>query len=426
MNFIEDFKDYILDHVPTSPDWASMISTLLLSSVLTRKTYTLNKLDPVHFNLFGMIVGPSGISYKTTPLKHMYKVLMQVNHKLGSREIIIPSRFTVEGMIKEFGDEDNRSGIMVRDEFTAMFKDMKNKKYMSGVQEFMSELFDGDIYSRVTVGEGRQNYVQVYINFITATTPYIFTVIDKGYFMQGTGYRFLYVYDHPRKIKKLSHKEFIMDIQETWDVNGDIEKFADKLVKLANVELYRIGFEEEAAKLITDYKYDMEEQSLKLYSADIHDTNYSYMVRMPEKCFKLSGLHCISRNIDELIEDVVEDELHISTMLLIREVDVEWAIERCNIYLQYYNDMLNYWSSTSQTQTVRTEKSEMEYVKSTIRNLGGEVPKTKLRRTLGWSNLEKFNEIMKLLVDNGEIYIKDGENKGKGAKGTVFCISTKV
>lgn len=423
MGMIEEYTTYLLDHVPTNKHWATLIATTLVSSILTRKTYVITKIGPLRLNLFTLMIGPSGMSNKTAPLLYHMLPLIQRFNDLASRDILLPTRYSVEGMIEYLTDQNLNSGVMIRDEFTSLFKDINNKKYMADGLEFLSEMYDGYIHKRYTRSTKAQNPNNVYVNFISATTPYLFQVMQKGFFMQGTGNRKLYIYDTPDNTDEFESEDFLIRPQREYIFDDEIEHWAQRLFQFSQVPIGRIGFEMgAAADKVTHYRNDNIRKAKEMYDSDYLNQDYSYVVRMHEKAIKLAALHCVSTNLDNVIADP-----DVAQMLLIREEDVDWAIDLCNECLGYYYKMMNVWASTAEVKSVRTERSEIDYVLYTIRNAGENINHTSLRKKLGWTNNQKFVDVMNLLIDSGDIIQVDGNSSNTGGrKGKLYSIAENI
>src|SRR5579863_6149590 len=75
--FIGEFKDSILERVPTPSDWAESIATAIMSVAVGRDKFLRTRIGPLNLNTFFMIVGTSGIANKTTPMKYFARPMIQ-------------------------------------------------------------------------------------------------------------------------------------------------------------------------------------------------------------------------------------------------------------------------------------------------------------------------------------------------------------
>jgi hypothetical protein len=102
-----------------------------------------------------------------------------------------------------------------------------NKSYLGDVLEFLSELYDGSIQKRATRTVGIEESQNICINFIGASTPYIFSIMDIGFFIQGTGNRFLYIFNDAN-LEPTPKDFFLADISK-FERDVQITSFAERL-----------------------------------------------------------------------------------------------------------------------------------------------------------------------------------------------------
>jgi len=412
--FIKDFGEFLSEHNPSNPDWIESIAVGCLASSLDRNKFIMTKIGPLRMNVFFLMLGPSGLSNKTSPLLYHTIPVLQLLNSMTNRDLMLPSRYSVEGMI-EYLSKKQSQGCIIRDEFTSLFKDITNKKYIADGLEFISELYDGYIQKRYTKSAKIEQPKDVFVNFMAATTPYLFTVMNRGFFMQGTGNRFLYIFDNPSSVEESTAEEFLINpYREIDQYEAEFASYARRLQEISSNVPRIIGFMEDAAQLMTKYYNRKRKEAMDLFKKEYLNIDYSYKIRLSEFAIKLAGLHCISYN---------EERLHEMDELLIWKHNVEWAIKKVNKHWNYYRKMMDVWSSIAHQKEVLSEETELNYVISKLRRLGGCASRSKLRRALGWSNLQKFNSIIGILVDTGEVYIKQGEgSKSGGPKPTVYCL----
>ncbi len=417
--FIYDFEKLILSAHPTNELWARSISINALDAALTYDTFVRTELGPLRLANHFLMIGPSGLANKSSPMMNMLIPLLSMFEELADKEIFLPSRFSVEGMIEYLAKTGTKSGSLIRDEFSSMIKDINSKKYMAEGLEFMSEMMDGYIHKRYTRSTKTQHPRNVFVNIISATTDYIYEKIDIAFFMQGTGNKFMYIFEDAVKAKKIKPESLIFT--NLPDHQEELQDLAYRLFKLHQNLPQRIGFEEgKANKMITDFWNKNYVISRKRYEEDRHDPIYQYLVRLHEKAIKLAALHAISYNIDYFGEDGND----FNQMLLIRESDVVWSLRSIKRYYSSFLNLLNAWQASAEMKPVISEKKEFDYVLSKLRDLGGEEQHTVFRKELGWSDAKKFNNIIRLLIDNGDIMVFNRKSKS-GRKATWYRLLKK-
>ena len=114
-DFIAQVADFISITTMTSQSWAECIATSMLSTVMGSERYISDKKGKLNLNVWFLMIGPSGIGQKTTPLKtYLLPILAKTTEKLEDKyPLILPSRYSVERMIG-YMDEKNL-GAIVRD-----------------------------------------------------------------------------------------------------------------------------------------------------------------------------------------------------------------------------------------------------------------------------------------------------------------------
>lgn len=227
MGFVEDYRDFILEHVPTNKDWAESVAINVFNTVLGKDIEIHTQIGKLNTNLFFLCIGPSGLAQKTNPLKYYALPTLTRYGEETQLEPILPSRFSVEGMI-EYLSTTQSVGIIIRDEFSSVFKD-KGKSYIADILEFFSELYDGLLQKRYTRKAKLEHTANVCVSLLGATPPYVFTLMDLNFFVQGTGNRILYILTKATDPEKTDRRFFWGKDQYT--VDEELENYVQRLVK---------------------------------------------------------------------------------------------------------------------------------------------------------------------------------------------------
>ena len=207
-DFIEDLKNDILRSMSdASPVWAEFCAIAPLATIL-KDAKIIEQEKPMHLNLMMLMVAPPGIKKSLPMTSFTYPILKETGRLIG-KDLILPSRSSVPGFIKEvnrkIGERKNSNGeithegipthdqgIIMRDEFSAMFEGMRKDGWQSDGMEFISEMYDGIFQKRATTSHGLNFVENLYANLISCTTYRFLGMMDPEFFIQGTGNRFLY------------------------------------------------------------------------------------------------------------------------------------------------------------------------------------------------------------------------------------------
>lgn len=406
MDFIDEYKNMILEGIPTHEDWAEAISITMLSTALGPERYLPTMIGKLKLNVWYLTIAPSGIGFKTAPLKYFaFPTLAKITEILDY-PMIMPNRYSLEGFI-EYLKKGYTTGCIVRDEFTSMFKE-SGKQYLTDIMEFLSELYDGAVQKRYTRKSKLEEVKNVYITFIGATTPYLFKIMKADWFMQGTGNRILFIiYERTgRENETIKSDDFFMP-QRLMVREQKIEKYAKILAKIHVSNLEIITPNKKAGEELLKFRNEMIKKSEMLYRKDIYDLTHSYYARMPEYAFKLSAIKCASRNVDLILNTKNLD------LLMITIDDVKWALERINKHLQYFNKLINMWRIKPEPMTAVTVEEQANFVIEMLDGHKEGLLWKDLRSTTRWST-GTWLEVLKYLWDTDRIVVV--RTKGAGTK----------
>ena len=404
--FISEFSEAILADIPTSPDWAESIALTVEATVLG-KVRVLTKIGPLSLNLWNLMIGPSGLAYKSTPLLYyVYPTLAAVTQMID-KPVIMPGRFTLEGMIEYLSKKHEKGpmqgmplheeGCIIRDEFTSLFKSVYRKGYMADMMEFLSELFDGTMQKRYTRSYKLEHSENVYISLLAATTPYLFSVMEREFFVQGTGNRILFTMFEPVELPVIDPENFFVSGEDQRNRILTNKEFSDKLVDMYNSNLRYIFPMPEAAKLWAEYKMEKDKEAAYKYRNNPQDLEYSYLQRMPEMSLKLAGLATVSRAQNTIAE------LSGDTMM-IREDDMRWALMKAEKHLGHFRTLLDRWVVTPTSKPVEIEERELRYVLSFVEGNRDELlTQREILRLTGYSKSTKFLNLLGTLVSRGDL-----------------------
>jgi len=410
--FIKDFSEAILSDIPTSPDWAESIALTVESTVLS-KVRVLTKIGPLSLNIWNLMIGPSGLAYKSTPLLYYVYPTLAALTQLIDKPLIMPGRFTLEGMLEYLsakhtkgplnGTPMHNEGCIIRDEFTSLFKAVYSKGYMADMMEFLSELYDGSMQKRYTRSYKLEHSENVYICLLAATTPYLFSVMERDFFVQGTGNRILYMMFEPVDLPTIDAEEFFISGEEHRNRVAANEKFSTKLADMYNSNLRYIFPMPEAGTIWADYKMGKDKEASDRYRLNSQDLEYSYIQRVPEMTLKLAALATVSRAQDTI------GKLRADT-LMITEEDMRWAVMKSENHLRHFRILLDKWIATPTARPIEIEERELKYVLSFIEgNPDGFLTQQEILQLTGFSKNRKFLELLGTLISRGDLQKLDEE-----------------
>ena len=362
--FIPEFRDTLITRIPGIKfDWATMCAESTLAGCCYKIRFY-DRMGELNLNLWGMGIGPSG-EYKSAPIKYYVipvyrKVTKLLKEDNISKDLIIPSRFSEEGLIDfmtfhketkfnpETGKDDESTtirneGLMVRDEFTGFMKGVKDKQWLTTLSEIMSEIYDSQIQPYYTIKRRFQSVPYCNISFLSATTPYLYEVMDEPFFIQGLGNRINFVvWGYP---KTFTEEDLSFFEPKSDEKHAEIiDYFAQKLYGVIKSPLTKMMISDDprsdkSCSLWIDYDKEVKERKSKLPRIGLGGLKFAYLSRNREKTLKRACVYCVSRSIDKLSESSLPE-------LVVREMDMQTAIKREEIYYKHFVTLLKAWAKT--------------------------------------------------------------------------------
>jgi hypothetical protein len=356
-NLINDYRDFILDHIPTSKGWAEDCALAMVSICCGPKKLLMGP-GGLRLNLFFLCIGPSGIANKTLPLKYVVSPTLEKLSAELKKDLVFPTRFSIEGLVTWYADVSPEGGF-VRDEFTGILKET-TKGYLGDMLEFLSELYDGTLQKRFTIKYKLKEVKKVYLTFLSATTPYLYKIMKPDFYVQGTGNRIITrLFDIDTIPEESREIEYWRANLEKHQIQADrICEFSKKFANLYRCNPRTLAMDEDATKLWVEYKNKIGDKIKEIFRKDDMDIHCSYMARMAEMAAKLSAINLLSRKYDLFL---IKDAPKFS---IVEREDVEYGIKREEQALEDFNKMLFKWRRHNREEaTVYTETSQVrQYV----------------------------------------------------------------
>ena len=405
-DFIDQVAKFIHETTKTNLRWAECVATSMLSTVMGNRAIIDTK-GRLQLNVWFLCIGPSGLAHKTIALKtYLIPILINTSKKLEDEyHLILPSKYSTEALIKFLTSHSH--GIIIRDEFTGLLKESAGKEYLADSLEFLSEMYDGKVQMRTTITHGTQELQDVFVTFISATTPYLYKIMKPDFFAQGTGNRMnieLFniedTLDSPHDPRQFFSGYAIEEQRESF-----IGEVSDILAKIRNCHIKFMIPDVEAAKLWTEYEYQCRVLSKKHYKSNAYDLHYSYLARSGETALKLCALYAVSRRWSSVIADDAPVEL------LVLKEDMQRAIDKSKHHYQQFCNMLDAWRLRPEQANVRTYEEQSTFILDQITDKPSGISWTTLRSKVKWDS-NTWKEVLKYLHQSERIFVIQGESSG--------------
>jgi hypothetical protein len=344
-----------------------------------------------------LTVAPSGIG-KTLPMIRAHRI----SRNLG---IIIPSKFTTESLAQYFyakNDEGylhNNYGIIFWDEASKYFSESANKKYLDGIIEAMSSIYNHliptEYYKTTESGQPQDPYVSMIGNMV----PQYLDKIPEYFWFQGLAGRITWRYIIPNKPKpEGSWLEF--KISDTSSKN--LYQFEEILKNIKNSidGLERpiiVHVSEEADKLIQDFRYDIEMDWYNQYLTNPIDIRYAYKKRMTELLGKTSLRIALGRFIGEK-----------DTLKGFDSIGKEDVILGLKIIKQSNDDLHQIFDFIELAQTPKEVMLRENKIKAIKRYFKAGLTKNEVQqRVQSYASNEPFDKLMSYLLQTKQIRMKN-------------------
>ena len=403
-DFITEYASFLASHVPTSWEWCEDLATGVLSTVIGLERYVATSIGRLRLNIWHVFIGPSGLAYKTIPLKdYVIETLLKIKEITG-KDLLLPSSFSMEGMIEHL--MQNPQGLILRDEVTTLFKE-KEKGYAVDIIEFLSQLYDGTLQKRFTRKAKLEEVVRCYVVFLGSTTSYIYDVVEPSIFVQGLGNRILFEF-WDGTVKHFNGDELFYQPEDDAERETHLKEFAKGLAALSEMKPYFLRPEDtRAAPMLANFKNQMDEKAASLYNKDPHDLLPSYLARAGEMAIKLAGLKAISRMWRGLPKAGFGE-------IIILPQDVEWAIAKVERHIKNFEKFLSEWKLKPKPVKIPSYKPSKDAVVEVIKGSpDGIMTQEEVLEALGWYKCSAWYELRKTLEDEGKIRVLTKEEIDK-------------
>lgn len=163
---------------------AILLSTVIANSVRLETSYGL--MVP---NLWGMILGDSTLSRKTTAMRMVTDIIANLDP-----EMVLATDGTAEGLLTGLETRPNKTSIFYKDELSGFFESINRREYLAGMPETLTALYDVPaIYTRRLRKETIRIESPVFVFFGGGVKDKVYEALTENYVLSGFLPRFLIV-----------------------------------------------------------------------------------------------------------------------------------------------------------------------------------------------------------------------------------------
>lgn len=258
-SFINAFMEWTSD-VPASEKFLKWTAIATVAATLGRKTWVNYNGIQCYPNIFTMLIGPAGLSKKTTSARHAQKLLRQVG-----RVNVISDQITSAKLLHEMSDfsRDTRLQILGKDYpcgaafmYAPEAVNLIGKSKYGSMLNILTELYDSDPngwhenspFKKSTVSDGAIEIRNPSMNFLGCTTPetLINQIISSKEIDSGFASRVFFIYEKTvagkspvwRDEKQDTQasgleRDLILELNEIFELNGSF-KILEEVKSLQN------------------------------------------------------------------------------------------------------------------------------------------------------------------------------------------------
>jgi hypothetical protein len=139
--FIDTYRNWAKVLTDASPDFHNLCAFIAFSALVSNSVRIETSVGALVPNLWGLLIGDSTITRKTTAMRLVVEFLTGMD-----KELVAATDGTAEGLLQAMSVRPNKSSVYHKDEVSMLFDSMMRKDYMAGMQETLTALYDSPPY----------------------------------------------------------------------------------------------------------------------------------------------------------------------------------------------------------------------------------------------------------------------------------------
>lgn len=186
--FIDRYRTWACEATDAVEEFHDLSAVILLSSIIANSVRLATSYDSAMVpNLWGMILGDSTLSRKTTAMRMVTDIIAALDP-----ELVLATDGTAEGLLTGLETRPNKVSIFYKDELSGFFESINRREYLAGMPETLSALYDvPPIYTRRLRKEIIRIESPVFIFFGGGVRDKVYEALNENYVTQGFLPRFL-------------------------------------------------------------------------------------------------------------------------------------------------------------------------------------------------------------------------------------------
>lgn len=187
--FIKDYKNWANDATDAPEQYHELGVFMALSSVCSHGLFLETSHVPIIPNLWGLVLGESTLTRKTTAMRLVIDMLNDIDPTL-----ILATDGSAEGLLSGLANRPKRVSIFWKDEVSGLFDSINKKDYLAGLPETLTQLYDvPPVLTRLLRKETVTITEPYFIFFGGGIRDKVYSLLSDEYVLSGFLPRFLVV-----------------------------------------------------------------------------------------------------------------------------------------------------------------------------------------------------------------------------------------
>lgn len=187
--FIDRYRAWGIEATDAVPEFHDLSAMVLLSTIIANSVRLQTSYGPMIPNIWGMILGDSTLSRKTTAMRMVTDIIASLDS-----ELVLATDGTAEGLLTGLETRPYKTSIFYKDELSGFFESINRREYLAGMPETLTALYDvPPIYTRRLRKETIKIESPIFIFYGGGVREKVYEAITEDYVYSGFLPRFLIV-----------------------------------------------------------------------------------------------------------------------------------------------------------------------------------------------------------------------------------------
>src|SRR5215472_3934809 len=135
--FLNEYRAWGESVTDAAPEFHELCMIVALSAIISNSVRLETSIGGIVPNLWGMLLGDSTLTRKTTAMRLVMDMLV-----LMDNELVVANNASPEGLLEALAERPNRSSMWFKDEISGFLNIINRREYLQGMPEMLTELYD--------------------------------------------------------------------------------------------------------------------------------------------------------------------------------------------------------------------------------------------------------------------------------------------